>query len=164
MHGNITPSPSTPVLSLPFSQNGACTSLPSYQVPTVAAVPEDITSDWQEWSARRRMVGLRRWIMDVEWTHGTLQLWNLKFADEWANISRQPTEVSSSWLALNEGKARIGRLVLGYLGRVMDGQISGDVEEWRDLSLQIQELAASLHQAVVGLEVSLRWVRLSPNA
>lgn len=129
----------------------------------MAGVPEEIASDWHEWSARRRMVGIRRWIRDVEWTYGMLQLWDSQFADGWANRSRQPVEDLSSWLAFNEGKARIGRLVLGYLARVMDGQISGDVNDWRDLTLQTQELAASLHQAVAGLEVSLRWVRLSPN-
>lgn len=99
--------------------------------------------------------------MDLEWTHGGLQHWALHFVEGWTKVSRQSTEVLSTWLEHSEGKARIGRVVLAYLGRVMEGQISGDVDEWRDLSLQVHELGGSLHQAVAGLEVSLRWVRLS---
>lgn len=127
----------------------------------VAAIPEEILSEWRNWSARDRMARLRRWIEDVEWTHGTLQLWNVNFSDGWTKILQQHAEVSSSWLELNECKARVGRLVLGYVGRVLDGEVSDDINEWRDLSLQVHQLASSLHQAVIGLEVSVRLVRLS---
>lgn len=62
-----------------------------------------------------------------------------------------------NWLLYNEAKAMTGRLILGYLGRAMEGEISGDIDEWRDLSLQIHDLAATLHQAVAALEFGLRW-------
>lgn len=106
------------------------------------------------------MARLRQWIDDVEWTHGKLHLWNIEFADECAKISQWSVETLSSWLDQNAGKARIGRSVLAYLGRVMDGEVSNDIDEWRDLSMQVQQLVSSLHQAVVELEVSVRWVRL----
>lgn len=107
------------------------------------------------------MARLRQWIEDVEWTHGKLHLWNIEFADEYTKLLQPPTPVSSGWLELSAAKARIGRSVLAYLGRVMDGEISDDINEWRDLSLQVHQLASLLHQAVVGLEVSVRLVRLS---
>lgn len=127
----------------------------------LSTIPEEIVSEWHKWSARGRMVRVRQWIEDVEWAHGTLQLWNIHFSDQWTHILQQRAEVSSSWLELNECKARIGRLVLGYLGRVMDGEVSNDIAEWRDLSLQVHQLTSSLHHAVIGLEVSVRCVRLS---
>lgn len=124
---------------------------------TTTPVPEEILSKWHNWSARARIVGLRRWIMDLEWTHGTLHSWTLHFNEGWAKMACQSADALATWLELNEGKAAVGRMALGYLGRVMDGEVSGDIDEWRDLALQVHELTAMQHQAVAGLEVSLHW-------
>lgn len=104
------------------------------------------------------MVRLRQWIEDVEWTHGKVYRWNEEFADECTKLSGCALP---SWLDMHAAKAKIGRMVLAYLGRVMDGEISGGIDESRDLAMQVLSLASSLQQAVVALEVSVRWMRSS---
>lgn len=47
--------------------------------------------------------------------------------------------------------------MIAYLGSVMDGELSGDLEECRELALQIHQLSNTLHSFVVGVEVSLSW-------
>lgn len=105
------------------------------------------------------MVGLRRWMLDLEWTLGAFDQWTSQFIEEWSQVKRQPAAAILSWLEASESKATTGRLMLGYLSRVMDGQLPGGLEEWHDLSLQGHQLGASLYHAVIGLEVSLRWAR-----
>lgn len=53
----------------------------------------------------------------------------------------------------------MGRLILGYLGRVMEGRLAGDLAECHDLALQTYQLGSGLYSAVIGLEVSLHWAR-----
>lgn len=66
-----------------------------------------------------------------------------------------------AWCDQYQRKVVVGRLILKYLGRVMDGTLSGDLEaECRDLALQVHQLGSPLYAAVAGLEVSLHWVRL----
>lgn len=124
-------------------------------------VPTDILQDWALWSARRRMVALRRWMLDLEWEAGALDRWPAVFKDEWLAIN-QRSHQSSNQLILEaaEGKVTTGKLMLAYLGRVMDGELSGDLEECRDLALQIHQLSKTLHSVVIGLEVSLTWASI----
>ncbi|KZP10197.1 hypothetical protein FIBSPDRAFT_899895 [Athelia psychrophila] len=119
-------------------------------------VPTDILQDWALWSARRRMVALRRWMLDLEWEAGALDRWPAVFKDEWLAIN-QRSHQSSNQLILEaaEGKVTTGKLMLAYLGRVMDGELSGDLEECRDLALQIHQLSKTLHSVVIGLEYSI---------
>lgn len=66
-----------------------------------------------------------------------------------------------TWCSRYQRKVMVGRLILRYLGRVMDGALSGDLEaECRDLALQVHQLGSPLYAAVIGLEVSLDWVHL----
>lgn len=102
------------------------------------------------------MVGLRRWMLDLEWTLGSFDHWKSQFMEEWPHMKHLGV-ATTAWLDAGERKVSTGRLMLGYLGRVMDGPLTGGLEEWRDLSLQGHQLGVSLYHAVVGLEVSLRW-------
>lgn len=105
------------------------------------------------------MLGLRRWMLDVEWQLGGLDRWASQFMDEWAHNTEQRNRMDV-WQDLYGERVKMGKLMLGYLGRVMDGNLSGDLEECRDLSLQIHQLASLLYSAVAGLESSLQWARL----
>lgn len=42
----------------------------SSSIELVQGLPSDIYLFWPEWSARRRISGLRHWILDVEWQEG----------------------------------------------------------------------------------------------
>lgn len=105
------------------------------------------------------MLGLRRWMLDVEWRLGGCDRWASQFMDEWMHNSEQRNGIDVRQDLYGE-RVKTGRLMLGYLGRVMDGNLSGDLEECRDLSLQIHQLASLLSSAVAELESGLRWARL----
>lgn len=126
----------------------------------MATAPDEVLQEWPMWTARDRVVGLRRWMMDLEWSLGAFESWTAQFMEEWSAMRQQPDAVVGPWLEFNESKASIGRLILRYIGRVMDGRLSGDLAECRDLALQIHQLGSPLYSAVIGLEVSLRWVRI----
>lgn len=126
-----------------------------------AAVPEDVLIEWSSWSARRRLLGLRRWLLDLEWEEGGIERWNPTLMSDWARRRRMPFDGMDAWLNQYQHKVIAGRLILGYLGRVMDGALLGDPEtECKDLALQVHQLGSPLYAAVVGLEVSLDWVRM----
>lgn len=56
------------------------------------------------------------------------------------------------WLQLAYDKIAAGRLILGYLSRVMEGSMSGDVEECRDLYLQGVQLMCQIQACVAELD------------
>lgn len=100
-------------------------------------------------------------MLDLEWSLGALDGWTLEFMQEWPQKKQQSHSNVAAWLEINSNKVSMGRLILGYLGRVMDGRLSGDLAECRDLALQTYQLGSALYSAVIGLEVSLRWARSS---
>lgn len=115
------------------------------------------------------MSGLRRWMLDVEWKEGGFGTWNASVMADWAiHRADGAGEEVEDWSESYVHKIRIGRLILQYLSRVMDGQLLGGLgaseltlqEECRDLSLQIHQLSTPVTSAVAGLEVSLKWIRL----
>lgn len=56
-------------------------------------------------------------------------------------------------------RIRVGRLVLGYLSRVMEGSISVDAEECRDLYLQGVLLACEMSKCMDHLEAQVEMFR-----
>ncbi|KAF7985447.1 hypothetical protein HWV62_5189 [Athelia sp. TMB] len=126
-------------------------------------VPGEIYIWWPSWSARRRISGIRRWVLDVEWREGEFTTWTGSLMNSWDGHRTESKEDVKEWADDYARKARIGRLILQYLGRVMDGQLTGLgvaagelalQEECRDLSLQIHQIGAPIAAAVAGLEVS----------
>lgn len=86
----------------------------------------------------------------------------------WANHRASDAGEVKEWAEVYLQKIHIGRLILQYLSRVMDGQLLGGLapceltlqEECRDLSLQIHQLSTPVSSAVAGLEVSLKWIQI----
>lgn len=115
------------------------------------------------------MSSIRRWMLDVEWKEGGFATWNASVMSDWEiHRANGKGEEVQDWCASYVYKIRIGRLILQYLSRVMDGQLVGGLgtceltlqEECRDLSLQIHQLSTPVTSAIAGLEVSLKWIRL----
>ncbi|KAF7974954.1 hypothetical protein HWV62_10675 [Athelia sp. TMB] len=135
---------------------------------SILGVPDEILIWWPTWSARRRLSSLRRWILDVEWKEGAFDTWNTRLMSEWAGHRYKSPRDVKEWSDGYTQKVGIGRLILQYLGRVMDGQLQGGSgtceltlqEECRDLSLQIHQLSTPVSSAVAGLEVGLKWMQL----
>lgn len=86
----------------------------------------------------------------------------------WADHRASAADDVKEWAEAYLQKIHIGRLILQYLSRVMDGQLLGGIvtceitlqEECRDLSLQIHQLSTPVFSAVAGLEVSLKWIHI----
>lgn len=124
-------------------------------------MPNEIREEWPSWSARHRLLGLRRWQLDLQWEEGEIETWNLRFMSDWVSHRHLASDAMDTWRNQYQRKVTAGRLILRYLGRVMDGELSGDLEsECRDLALQVHQLSSPLHTAVAGLEVSLNLVQL----
>lgn len=120
---------------------------------------------WPSWSARRRIAGLRRWMFDVEWKEGAFVAWNTSLMSNWTEHRPIAREGVKAWSEVYVRKIGIGRLILQYLGRVMDGEFLGGTElslqeECSDLALQVHQLATPISSAVAGLEVSLKWIHI----
>ncbi|KAF7971125.1 hypothetical protein HWV62_21998 [Athelia sp. TMB] len=139
-----------------ISLSSSQASVPSCPFPTTANAtpPEELMERWGQWNARDRVIGLRRWILDLEWSLGALDGWMVHFIHEWPHIKCQGRTTIAEWLVINHSKASMGRMILGYLSQVMDGRLSGDLAECRDLALQTDQLDSVLYSAVIGLEVS----------
>jgi len=122
--------------------------------------PEPNPRDWASWSARHRMIFLRRWLLDLEWGWGNVDRWPAQCMDEWQSVRGQRLDIVEEWFEERQKRLVNGRLVLGYLGRVMEGQLSFDVREFRDLYMQSHQLACTLYTGVMGLEHQLHSARL----
>lgn len=101
----------------------------------------------------------------MEWSEGDFTTWNTSLMSDWAEQRVDARERTSGWSNVYVRKIGIGRLLLQYLGRVMDGKLLGGAElslqeECRDLALQIHQLATPITFAVAGLEVSLKWIKI----
>jgi len=128
------------------------------------SINTDISNDpfqgqWPSWNARRRMLALRRWMLDMEWGWGILARWPALCEDNWAVVKSKEPRIVADWIAGESRKVATGRLMLGYLGRVMEGQLPSDIEEWRDLYLQGHQLTRDFNAGVILLEHKLCAIR-----
>jgi len=123
-------------------------------------LPEPNSIDWASWSARHHMISLRRWLLDLEWKWGNVDRWPAQCMDEWHTIRGQSLNVVEEWFEERQRRLVNGRLLLGYLGRVIEGQLPSDVGECRDLYVQSHQLARALYTGVIGLEHQLHSARL----
>ncbi|KZP12467.1 hypothetical protein FIBSPDRAFT_961413 [Athelia psychrophila] len=57
-------------LALPQHSSTAPAPISEGLCSVVITTPDDIRADWATWSARQRMSGIRRWMLDVEWQAG----------------------------------------------------------------------------------------------
>lgn len=118
------------------------------------------SEDWPKWSARQRMAAIRRLQVDIEWRWGSIDEWALSFSAEAGSLRHRGIEGALAWMGEQTGKVSAGRLLLGYIGRVMEGNMSEEIEDWRDIFLQSYQLMYSLAPAVVGQERALRAMKL----
>lgn len=160
--GTMSPtSPTNSSITLPSPSH----SPPSDDLPTFATsattVPNDVREQWSSWTARNRLLGLRRWVLDLEWEEGTVETWSSELMSDWVRHRHMSFDGMDAWRDGYQRKIMAGRTILKYLSRVMDGALSGDLEaECRDLVLQVHQLGSPLYTAVAGLEVSLHWTQL----
>lgn len=111
--------------------------------------------EWPSWNARCHMKAVRRWLMDMEWNWGSMARWPAMCEEQWAIIKTKDHGIAGGWIAEEDKKVAAGRLMLWYLGRIMEGQLPLDVEELRDLYLQGHQLTCDIDAAIIPLEQRL---------
>lgn len=97
------------------------------------------------------MVAIRRRILDLEWKWGPVDRWGSVFDAESTQMLDAYALEMDGWLQLAYDKIAVGRLILGYISRVMEGDMSGDVEECRDLYLQGVQLTCQINACITDL-------------
>lgn len=81
------------------------------------------------------------------------------FVQESVRMKDEMMDIWGPWWELVHTKIKIGRLLLGYLGRVMEGELTGDPEECRDLYLQGVHLTCQVNALVTKLETKIHTFR-----
>jgi len=124
-------------------------------ITTRAVFTDPILDGWSSWDASHRIVGLRRWMLDMEWNWGSIAMWPALCMAEWANVKERDSAHVTAWLAECTKKASSGHRMLGYLGRIMEGNLPADVDVLRDLYLQSHQLTCTFNTAITALEITL---------
>lgn len=109
------------------------------------------------------MAGIRRLHVDVEWRWGSIDEWTLVFSAEAGSLRHMGIEGALDWMREQNAKVAAGRLLLGYIGRVMEGNMSEEIEDWRDIFLQSYQLMYSIAPGVVGQQRALRTLKFELN-
>lgn len=91
----------------------------------------------------------------AEHRYGPLVRWSEDFVIEWSRIRCQDNDHILAWFDKYKARIAIGGIALDYLGRVMEGTLTGSVIDWRDLYLQAYQSTGALYYATVGLQMRL---------
>jgi hypothetical protein len=111
--------------------------------------------DWTSWNAPRRIAAVRRWIIHAAHKYGPMERWGEDLSEEWSSMKYGDAPTVRRWLARATRRVKMGRSVLNYLERAMEGELSPGVEEWRDLYAQSHQLACQLWGGVLGIQYRL---------
>ncbi|KZP14614.1 hypothetical protein FIBSPDRAFT_896487 [Athelia psychrophila] len=118
-------------------------------------------SHWPNWSAEQHLAAIRRWVMYTEPKyHSPLDRWAQSFDADFQYGVPLDDGATRKW---RRGQAMViaGQNAVGYLGRVMEGELPADDETLRDIYVQALQLSAILHRAVSGLQHRLDFVQKS---
>lgn len=84
--------------------------------------------------------------------------WPAILAEQSGDVRHRGAAAVVAWIEQEQMKVSAGHLLLGYMGRVLEGEMTTDIEEWRDVFMQTYQLMLVLAPGVVGLEQALRAV------
>jgi hypothetical protein len=107
---------------------------------------------FDQWSARQRLAHIRRILLAMESKWGTIDRWGLEFMIDWNRIKVKGVDEVMGWFDQMMQRICLGRRVLGCLGRVMEGEMPIDVEEWRDLWVQAYQLTSIFNTGFLSLQ------------
>ena len=109
-------------------------------------------SDFDQWSARQRLAHIRRILLAMESKWGTIDCWGSEFMIDWNRIKVKGVDEVMGWFDRMMQRICLGRRVQGWLGRVMDGEMPVDIEEWRDLWVQAHQLTSIFNTGFLSLQ------------
>jgi len=106
-------------------------------------------------TARQRLAHIRRILSTMESQWGTVDRWGSGFMIDWNAIKSRGVEDIQEWFDLMMKRIHLGHQVQGCLGRVMEGEMPADVEEWRDLWVQAHQLTSTFNVGFLSLQYRL---------
>jgi hypothetical protein len=137
--------------------DGSESKPPAVQLPppTPTILSDAVLEEWGVWSATSRIAALRRWMLNMEWNWGSIGSWSSKCAEKWATIKENNIDYALQWLEEEARKVAAGHQMMGYLGRIMEGQLPTDVETACDLYVQGHKMTLLFDGVVIGLDSTL---------
>ena len=163
--GTLFPSP---IVTVPTSSTNrresimgvTPTSRPAFTDYTPTVSDTNAADDFVLRNARGRLVYIRRALLRLEDQWGTVDRWAAQFVQQWPSMKTESAPHVASWFASIRHQAQMGRHVIQYLARVMDGEMPSE-SEWRDIWLEAYQLLVTVYAGVLGLEFRLdiaeRW-------
>jgi hypothetical protein len=88
----------------------------------------------------------------IESKWGTIDCWGSEFMINWNRIKVKGVDEVMGWFDQMMQRICLGRRVQGWLGRVMDGEMPVDIEEWRDLWVQAHQLMSIFNTGFLSLQ------------
>jgi hypothetical protein len=108
--------------------------------------------DWKSLTASRRIAEVRRWIIHATRRYGPVEHWGEDLSQEWDTVRHRDPPIVYEWLQAVKSRVKVGHSALSYLESAMEGEMSSNIEEWRDLYIQSHQLASQLWRAVLGIQ------------
>jgi hypothetical protein len=121
-------------------------------LPPINGDSKKITpQNWESLSANKRVVFLQRWMMYAEVKYRSPVVdWPEAFAREWFVMKHGPSAVQC---LIDAGqKVAAGESALNYVGRVMEGDLPEDVEQWRALYVQAYHMTGIINRTCARLQ------------
>jgi hypothetical protein len=114
----------------------------------------DPADDFVLRNAQGRLVYIRHALHVLESKWGAVDTWPSSFGQEWLKISAKEAHEVASWCHSIRIQVQTGWRLIGYITRVMDGEMP-TVEEWRNLWLECCQLLKIMYTSILGLEHKL---------
>jgi hypothetical protein len=114
----------------------------------------DAGDDFVLRNARGRLIYTHRALLVLEDKWGPVDRWAANFGCDWSSVRATSATQIRSWLDSMREMGKMGRRLIGYFARVMDGEMP-PVDEWRCLWLESYQLLGMLYTGVLGLEQRL---------
>jgi hypothetical protein len=133
---------------------------PAYMSGYSSSDSDAAADDFSLRSAAGRLIYVRRKLFLLEKRWGTVDGWPISFGQKWLSMRSSSAQEVALWFDSIRHQAQTGRHIIGYLARVMDGEMP-TIGEWKDLWLEAYQLLGMVYSGVLGLEHRLdlaeRW-------
>jgi hypothetical protein len=112
-------------------------------------------SGWDSWTVQQRLTAIQLFIVKTENKFGLMAKWLNDFALKWSVLDPHIEDHQETIHALFDkahDQIESGDLGLVYVGRLMEGEMPSNLEEWRGLHLQALQSMEKLCRATVALQ------------
>jgi hypothetical protein len=113
---------------------------------------DDHFCNFDKETASQRLAHIRQILLTMESQWNTVDRWGSGFMVDWNAVKGKAVEDIMQWFDGMTERIGHGRRVQGCLGRVMEGEMPVDIEEWRDLWVQAHQLTSTFNVGFLSLQ------------